>query len=56
MIERIKLKKGDVVVLTTKQPMPEIMAERVLASLNKMFPDNEVLLPNGAELIIFERE
>ena len=56
MIERIKLKKTDVIVLQTKTPMPEAMADKVLEELKKMFPDNEVLLPNGAELIILERE
>lgn len=56
MIERIKLKKSDVIVLKTTAPMPEQLAEKVLAELNKMFPDNEVLMPNGAELIIIERE
>ena len=56
MIERIKLKPSDVIVLKTKAPMPDLMAEKVLEELKKMFPDNEVLLPNGAELIILERE
>ena len=51
-----KLKKTSVVVLQTKTAMPEQMAEKVLEELKKMFPDNEVLLPNGAELIIIERE
>ena len=56
MIERIKLKNTDVIVLKTKTPMPEEMAEKVLAELQKMFPNNQVLLPNGAELIIIEQE
>lgn len=56
MVSTIKLKKSSVVVLKTPNPMPEAMAEKVLAELKKMFPDNEVLLPNGAELIIIEQE
>ncbi len=55
MLERIKLNKSDVIVLKTPTPMPEQMAEKVLKQLNEMFPDNQVLLPNGAELIIIER-
>jgi hypothetical protein len=56
MVTTITLKKGSVVVLKTPKPMPEAMAEKVLAELKNMFPDNEVLLPNGAELIIIEPE
>lgn len=56
MVSTIKLKKGSIVVLKTPAPLPEVMAEKVLAELKKMFPDNEVMLPNGAELIIIEPE
>lgn len=55
-MQTYKLSKKSVVVLQTKIPMPEQMAEKVLAELKKMFPDNEVLLPNGAELLIIEQE
>ena len=54
MLERIKLKKSDVIVLKTTT-MPDQLADKVLIELKKMFPDNEVLLPNGAELIIIEQ-
>jgi hypothetical protein len=56
MIERIKLKQGDVVVLTTKSPLPDQLAEKILVELKNMFPDNQVLLPNGAELTIIEQQ
>jgi len=56
MLTTFKLKKSSVVVLKTKTPMPEDMADKVLAELQKMFPNNQVLLPNGAELIIIEQE
>ena len=56
MVTTVKLKKGSVVVLKTVNPMPEAMANKVLAELQRMFPDNDVLLPNGAEIIILEQE
>lgn len=56
MITTIALKKGSVVVLKTPHPLPEIMAERLLVDLKKAFPDNEVLLPNGAEIFIIEHQ
>ncbi len=43
-------------MLKTKTPMPELMAEKVLAKLQEMFPNNAVLVPNGAELVIIEQE
>jgi Mrp family chromosome partitioning ATPase len=56
MIKKVKLKKGSVIVVTTPNRMPAEMAEKVIKELREMFPDNKVLMPNGAEIIILEQE
>jgi hypothetical protein len=56
MLSIVTLKKGSVVVVKTVHPLPEEKADRLLTELKKVFPDNEVLLPNGAEIIIIEPE
>lgn len=56
MVTTITLKKNSIVVVKTVHPLPEEKADRLLTELKKVFPDNEVLLPNGAEIIIIEPE
>jgi hypothetical protein len=55
MIERVKLKKGDVIVVNTKNSLSTDAAEAVVRKFKEAFPDNEVMLPNGAEIFILER-
>lgn len=56
MFERIKLKKGDVIVVKTAKPLPEEVLGKVANSMKAVFPDNEVFFPNGSEIAIIEVE
>ena len=55
MFERIKLKKGDVIVVKTSRPLPDRAVEEIVAGFKKAFPDNEILLPQGAKISIIEQ-
>lgn len=56
MFERIKLKRGDVLVIETTSSLPEEVIAKVSESIKKVFPDNEVFFPNGAKVSIIEVE
>jgi hypothetical protein len=56
MIEVQKVKKGSLIVLRTRQILPDKLVEEITEKLKQVFPECEVLLPNGAELTILEAE
>lgn len=56
MLKFVTLKKGSVIVIQTVHPLEEGKADHLLKEMKQVFPDHQVLLPNGAELIILEPE
>lgn len=54
MITTLNLKRGSVVVVEPRNILSDDKAEKLLKELQEIFPDNKVLLPNGAKLVILE--
>lgn len=56
MIERVKIKKGSMIVMRTTAPMQAAQVEEVVAKFKAVFPGVELLLPGQNEIFILEPE
>lgn len=56
MIERIKIKKGSMIVLRTIALMQERQVEEIVNKFKAVFPDVEVFFPGMNEILILEPE
>lgn len=55
-MERIVLKKGEVLMIETKDSLPDKVASEIRDKFKEIFPDIEVFIPNGAKVTILSAE
>lgn len=57
MIDRVVLKKGDMLIVETPSPLPDKLVIEITSKLKESLPDGvEVFMPNGAKLTVVSAE